>query len=391
MGVEKLLHDNTVLSYFRVELDGFEIVKDDLVTVEITQNINEFGLSGFMLVKDTYDFNNNGETVLDGDNTITIRKTDFMGFKSTRTYRVTSISVDITQENFKLYRISFIDIISFKLMNTYISKSFTDTPVNALQEYFVYLGIDKMLKNDNLVLDVLDTSTKRSFVVPGNISLLEFFEGIFRLDNIRLYQDRFGVHIKEIIPSKLIPKENTDGYAIVYTNNTLNNEYLYKIHDYSEDKNNVLETNTLLPKRRTYQFNSSKNIQDTTNNVQDILTDLTLNDLSMKSQLTTGEQLTEHINGLKLQKYDLFNVYLNNNNVRIAITGELNSSNICNVALLELKGNILAQDTIRDGDQLTSGRYFIAKVTDKIIGDKLIQKLTLIRLDSRKPRIAGVN
>jgi hypothetical protein len=39
-----------------------------------------------------------------------------------------------------------------------------------------------------------------------------------------------------------------------------------------------------------------------------------------------------------------------------------------------------------EGDRFHSGTYFVSKMTDRYIGNKLIQKLVLNRIDLQKPR-----
>ena len=77
---------------------------------------------------------------------------------------------------------------------------------------------------------------------------------------------------------------------------------------------------------------------------------------------------------------------MRNNNLSIVVPGSLKYSNVGTSAKVLLKGNNMYNSTQLEGDTLSSGNYFIASVGDRIIGDKLIHKIVLCRLDAQKPR-----
>jgi len=387
MGFEKILNDTSVLRYIHVSIDGEQLFPHDILSIEFAQNFDEFGIGGHMLFRDTFDINNNGLITLNGDNKLVISVKDFLGTSNKRTFRIVNTTVEPSGDRFKLYKFFFIDEITFQLMNSYVSKSFTGTPVAAFQSYMTELGIDKLLSADKLTTNITDTSTSDSFVVPQNISVLDFFTERFKQENIRIWQDRNGLYIKEINIGALTPMQN-DGKDIVYSNKTLNNEYLYKVHEYMENKNSVMRTNSEKPIMRTFRYNNDKKIVDLTRNLTDVVPNIKLNTLDATGlQLTTGEKYDKQsFFTTGNQDYELFDSYGKNNSIDIVCSGSLKDSNIGNVALLELNGVVLSSDTALKGDVLTGGKYFISKVTDKIMGDKYINKITLSRVDARTPR-----
>ena len=388
MSLEKILNGTSILKNQKLELDGVELIRDDVLSLEFHQDFFEFGITGSLKIKDTFDFNNSGLVTLNGDNQLVVSLTDFLGNKSKRTYRVIDTVVTPVQERFKVFEFVLIDEITFQLSNTFISKSFHDTPVNALKQYFTELKIDDLLTTDNMKYDIIDTTSVADFVVPQNVSVLEFFVERLKLENVRMYQDRYGVHVKEVVPSKLKVLQDGKGKDILYSNDTLNNEYVYKIHDFQENKNRTGVTNSEFPKTTFYRHSTDKSIQDKSVDLSQEVDNFKLNTLdATKMQLTTGFKYnTQSSTSTLSQTYQLFDVMMSNNSMQIAVNSDMLSSNIGNVANIEFRGNIVSADTTQKGDVMTSGMYFIGGVKDRIFGDKLIHKLMLVRLDAKKPR-----
>jgi len=387
--LEKIFNDSTVLRYLSIKIDDVEIVKDDIIALEIKQDFYEFGIFGSMKIKDSFDLFNNGLINFNGVNRITISMVDFLEQKSIRTYRIIDTKTNPDNDRFKILDFVFQDEISFILGNTYLSKGFTDKPVNALKEYFTHLGIDDLVSTDVITYNLADVGTSRSFVIPQNVSVLDHFMYLLKHENIRLWQDRNGIYVNELVPSAMTPLENENG-EILYTNKTLNNEYMFKIHDTAEFKNQSIHTNYNKPVETIYRYNYIKEVLNTTTNLTDELENFKLN--SVKSMDQSGLQQTigtrlntqgdEHIGS---QTYDLFDSYMNNNQLLIAVPGSFEFNNIGNVANIVLKGNPLYTKSDLENDELSSGKYFISKVSDRIIGDKMINKLTLSRVDSVIP------
>ena len=388
MAFEKIFHPHTIVKHFSVKIDGFEIMTDEIVSLEIKSDFFDFGFTGTLKIKDSFDLNNSGKLLFTGKNTLTISVQDFLKDKSTRTYRITQMNATQAGERFKVFDIEFMDEISFLLKNAYIGKSFTSTPIAAIKQYFTHLGIDDIIKKDKMSYDIIDTSTSQSFTVTAGESVFDFFKTIFRQDNIRMWQDRNTLHIKEVNPAEIKPLKDPNGDDLTYTNNTMNNEYLFKIHDMREDNNPSLEANLLKPVEKTFRFDGTKSIIDTTVNLNDAAKKMSMNTMDTSGlQQTIGAKFSKQATlETGNQAYDVFETYMRNNNLSIVVPGSLKYSNVGASAKVLLKGNNMYNNTQLEGDTLSSGAYFIASVSDRIIGDKLIHKIVLCRLDAQKPR-----
>lgn len=388
MAFEKIFHQNTVLKHLSIKIDGFEIMTDEIVSLELKSDFFNFGFTGSIKIKDSFDLNNGGKLLFTGKNKIVISMQDFLKDKVIRTYRITQMNAIQAGERFKVFDIQFMDEISFILKNAYIGKSFTDTPVNAFKKYLTHLGIDDIIKTDKMSYDIIDTSTKQSFTVTANQSVYDFFSTIFRQDNIRMWQDRTALRIKEMVPAEVQPLKDPNGEDLTYTNNTMNNEYLFKIHDMHEDSNPSLETNAIKPVEKTFRFDGTKTIIDKTVNLTDAAKSMAMNTMDTTGlQQTIGERYGTQANfETGSQNFDVLETYMRNNNLSIVVPGSLKYSNVGTSAKVLLKGNNMYNATQLEGDTLSSGKYFIASVGDRIIGDKLIHKLVLCRLDAQTPR-----
>lgn len=387
MSFEKILNNTAVLGILAVKIDDFEVPIDEITTIEIKQDLFNFGISGKILIKDSFDINNSGLLLFNAENKISISMTDIIKGKFYRTFRVTEVKSNPANERFKVVELSFVDEITYLLKNTYLSKSFNATPVKAFQECLTYIGIDTILKSNNMTYDIIDESEIEQFVVPQNANILDFFIWIFKQYNIRIWQDRYKLYIKSVIPSK-IPIQQIDGTDITYSNHVLNNEYLFKIHDYEHTANKILKINTKKPITKTYRFSGNKEIISKTINLSDVETELKLSNSNISLlQHTNGEKYSDQSTYTTgNQSYDIFNNYMQMNQLEIVIPGALKYSNIVNVVNIKLKGNAIYAKSQMEGDILASGRYFVIGVSDRIIGDKIIQKLKLVRTDAQNPR-----
>jgi len=381
-----LLDRKTVLQNITIKLGSFELLIDDVITMEFNHSIDKFGIFGHVTVKDTYDFNNSGLVDLNGDSLLHITMMDFSGNSSKRTYRILKIEAEQTDYRFKLYTFILQDEISFVLDNTYLSKSFTKTPIQALTDCLTHVGVDELLNSDLLTMSSLDTTTVDNFAIPQNTSLLSFFKRKLRQENVHFFQDRNGINIKQININELTLKQNSQGQDILYSNNASNSQYLYLIHDYMQTKNNIGLVSELTPISRIFCLNSDKIISDVTKNPNDVIGSLSSNTHLPSFPKMQELYKTQIVPGTKIQEFDLFNSLTSTNMLKITVPGDVKNANAGTLISLDMKGNILNTDSMNKGDVNTGGKYLIQSVQDRIITDKLIHKYTLIRVDSRTPR-----
>jgi len=381
MSLGKLFTPSTIYQTITVTIDGFDLAPDDMLNFKLDQRYDTFGLYGTLQIMDTYDVKNNGLAKFNILSKVVVSITDFSGTTSKRTFRILSEQSELINETHKTIKFALIDEITYILSTSYISKGFNDTAVNAFMSYLTELKVTDVIKADKLLLDTVDTSISQTFIVPQNQSVLEFFEYQLNKENIRMYQTRNAVHIKEILPNNIPLSTTMNGDDVIYSNDVPEHDYLYKIHDIKLTNNNFFN-NSNSPSSEIFRYDGNKVISSKTNNLNDVITNLTLN-----KPLSTSD--FQDYRGYKLdkqevfttnnQKFDLFETYMTLNKLEIVCAGDL-SCELFSVVQVRLKGNVIFIESSNNGDTLSSGKYLIVGINESIIKDKMIQKISLIRL-----------
>lgn len=389
MSLEKILTPVTILQFLEIKIDDFKIILDDVISLQINYDIDSLKILGSIKFKDSFDMTSSGLVKLNNNNKLTVSMKDNGETKSYRTYRLTKADAVNINDRFKVYDCTFQDEISFILENTYQSQSFTSTVASKVKEALSTASIKSVIASDKLNVVVNDTGETRTLTIPQNQNLLDFYSYQLRKDNIRIYQDRNTIYITEIKPSSIVAlKDPLDGTNLTFTNDCAKNTYLFKIHDYQDFKNPTSQMNKLAPVVVISSSTSPKSISQVTISLPEFFNDLKLNDMALGGiQLTSGTR-TETSEELAIgwQKAKLFDVFIRNQQMFIVVPGTLKYSNIGTVVNTLFKGGIGANDTALEGDTMTSGKYFVLGVSDRFLGDKLIQRLHLGRLDGKKSR-----
>jgi hypothetical protein len=301
-----------------------------------------------------------------------------------RSFKVTNMEKSIIDERTQIIDLELQDEITFLLENTYLSKSFSSTPVSAFKEYLTYLGIDEIITEELMSYDIVDTSASQSFVVPQNTNVLDFFENLFRKENIRIFQNKKTFSVKEIIPNSMEILIGPEKDEITFTNVTTNNLFLFKVHDLQEISGSTGKINKETPNAKRISASTNKEIVDNTINISDYSQELKLNETDpSKFNLTKGSKfITQEYLTLGNQKADLFEKYMLSNSILVVVPGTISYSVVGSIVNAELKGVGLHNDISLEGSPIGSGKYLVSGLSDRILGDKLIQRLSLSRADS---------
>lgn len=389
MSIESILLENTILKFLEIKIDNFVILKDEIASLEVKYNFFDFKIVGKIKFKDSFDMANAGLAKISNDNKLTISAMDKGDTKTFRTFRIVNSNVVIANERTKVYDIDFQDEISWILQNTFTTVPITGSPVKALVKYLNSGACADVLVSDKIKIDYTDTAMKRTLTAPQNQNILEFLTYALRKDNIRLYQDRTTIYIKEVKPAEYSTVINDEtGTDLVFSNDVQDNLYLFKIHDFMDLKNNTEKVNKLSPVIKVNSSTSPKGQSTVTISLTDFFKDLQLNDMELGSiQFTTGEKLeTSEELAVGWQKAKLFETFMLNQQMFIAVKGTYKYSNIGTIISTKMKGSVASNEGTLEGDRLTSGNYFVFGVSDRYLGDKMIQRLHLGRLDAQKVR-----
>jgi len=393
LSYDRIFTDTSLLKSYNVRIDDKDMFEEDVISLDINYDFNKFAISGEMNIKDSFGLEH--FDMLYGKSKITIYGMDLHKGTFLRTFVITNTVVDTFNERFKMLRITFVDELYFKLSNTYMSKSFKNTDmISALEEYFEELEMDGYFNiNDyfsvNKIEKFIDSiDVKEDFAVPHNVSLLDFFVKYFNYYGLRFFQTRSGVHVQKIKFNQL-EHDQLNGDDVLYTNDTDNGMYAFYIFDHVMNYNNIINENLERPNilNNTYDLENKINLEDT-KNLDDVYDDMKLTNYDMKDLVkTTGEkyEVTEVLS-LENQQIEIENVYFYNNNMEIVVPGNYEFNDICKLIKVKMQGNVLVDESALEGDTFHSGDFFVSAITDKYVGNRMIQKLTINKLDLPKIR-----
>jgi hypothetical protein len=363
------------------------INEEDVISIEFEDTFDFIYIMGKMIIKDTlriYNLMDLNESVV-----IKINIIDNYGKNFIKFFNITSINVESVNTNFRLLKITFIDSLSFLLSTTYISKSFYDTPQNIVTTIFSYLKLEETsLKLNKLKLNLSATNEEKINIITNNDrSVLDFLVYMFKNYGYRFWQsmERVNVEKKFIIdsPEKTFVVNSSDK-ILTYTNNTAYDEHPFMIYDYRILTNQTLDLNNNNPAISNYQSKNGKSFDLTSINLIDFYDSLILGKQDLKNLcLTKGVKYTTNTTQtIYTQKNDLEDSYFKNVQLEIVVKGNFTAFPLGYIVNVDLKGDAIVQGSEIEGDKMFSGKYFVYRIQEKIIGDKHISKLTLVRMNN---------
>lgn len=389
---QKIFTEITILKAFTIWINDVEVFQEDVLSLELKYSFDKFMISGTLSIKDSF-----GIAELDlfnGQTEIKIFARDFFDEVFERKFVVTSVSQQDYNERFKAYTFSLVDRIYFAMVNAYVSTGFNDIPSNALSKFFEQLNIDDIVDDEKLTKDFDVIGTPEPFCVPQDRSSYEFFTQQMRRVGYRWWQTRDSLHAKKVDINQLPESTDDNGDPIVYSNNTDNDKYAFKIHDFDISYNNILNMNMAYPISSNMKFDpTSRSMNSDTLNLEDVYPTMKLNDKAvdpadLKLVHTVGKKITmQEISSTDKQKLDIEDVYMENSVLNIVVPGNFKYNFPGQIVEVEFKGNPIVQKASLEGDTFHGGKYFLKEVTDRYFGDKLIQKLKLVRADFMQPRV----
>lgn len=375
----KILHEYTNLNYLKVTVDDMEIMGGDLISLQVDQSFTAGGLVGKLEFKDTFDIFNNSVTTFNNNNVVTVSFKDFSLESSVRTYRITNISHRKYGERFRIVSLTLIDEVTYLLSETYTDKYSSGDCVSGIKSLIEDICGD-VIDSNLLTLDVTANteSADSTMLVNSSQNLLEYIVTKLAKYNLRLFQTRDTIYIKELVPADLTALEYD------FTDKTMNNKYLYKIFD----REQITVNNMTTPKTINYRIDG-KDINTDTKNFEDLEDDLLLNSNIVDTSYIQGtdvKMVAQAIQSEGVQKMKIFDRFISTNRLIIAVPGTILGGNIDTVITCTFNGLVGFSDITTEGDTMNSGNYYVVGVSDLFIGQKYIQRLTTARTENLLPR-----
>jgi len=390
IGIERIFSPESTLRHINIYIDDILISEEDVVSIDFENTFDVLSIIGKIIIKDS--INIYALIDLNQSSKIKLDIIDNFGKSIIRYFNITSINIESWDADFRYLRLTFIDPLSFMLSSTYISKSFHDTPINAISQIFDYLEVEEnILTPNNLLLlvkdDSLDDGELIDFIVPNDRSVLEFFVYLFRNYGYRFWQTIDSVIIGRYIFNDLPEKtEMVNGIdtIIKYTNNTANYQNPFMIYDFRILTNQTLQIGNKTPSQFNFNSFDGKKFDITNIKLSDFYDGFELGNQDLSGmEFTIGEKYTNTTSpSIYNQLLTIEDTYFKNTQIEIVVRGNFTVYPLGHLVEVDLKGTPINIESDISGDITFSGLYFVYRSQDKIIGDKHISKLVLIRMNN---------
>lgn len=296
-----------------------------------------------------------------------------------RTFKIINISESYNNRKAKIYNFKLRDDVSYFLDNLYISKSFTGSRSAAIASIITEYKLTDLLTSTKLIFEKEDDNITGNLVLNKNLSVLDFFEKEFNRIGFSFFQNRKGLYIKNkdnLLPDKL-PLIN--GIFSQIATNQLYKNKIYEFSNIPAQKEELDKT----PKQKSYYYDiTTKQMVPITDNIDTLQADLTMNKNSEDIQETVGYKAKfQNRMDNSQQKNDIRERFLHLSKSKIVVNGYINND-INKIIEMELLGNKGSASTQTEGNVVSSGKYIVLSIIDKIIGDKMLQLIEVGRSDS---------
>lgn len=298
-----------------------------------------------------------------------------------RTYKIINVNEMKSSNDLKMFEFKLRDTVSYFLDNLYISKSFTGSRVSALKQIFSENNLESYLSPTKLKFETEDDVIIGNLVLNKNLSVLDFFEKEFHRIGYSFYQDKSGVYVKNkenLFPGKV--PEIKDAFSQRITNQLYKNK-IYELVTIPANKEEIDKQ----PKQESYYYDiESRQMKKISANIDSLQKQISLNKDNSDIQETVGFKAKfQNRYDASQQKTDILEQFLRLSVSKIVVNGYVDNdiNKVVELELLGEKGNTKSHLT---GDVVSSGKYIILSVIDKIIGDKMIQMLEVGRSDTGK-------
>jgi hypothetical protein len=371
------------LNAVKVVVDTKEIPFEDILEIEIHWDCTTLEVPATITLRDNRDlisfftsFNKNKVEIFftDSDSETCSREFYIADMKEAKG----------DEENTKTIIIDLIDIVSFTLKNTYISKGYSGKKLSDIMEdIFTIYKIDDLYNKEYTTRTFSSTTQVHdAIVIPGDRPIYDFFEYQMNHEGYLWYQDKKGINFKfieEIYPSKLVKVPEMD-----FAEDIENPNYKYKILEMSADFSDAYK-NLKHPALTSYVYDSTvKKMKKLQANIVELWDKLKTSDVDEKYiQSTDGIcfgriEDVDHIYALAKETYFF---YIENASVEIFVPGK-NTNKLLEKRGASFKGSSLHIAGMTEGNTILGGDYIVTSIHDKILGDKMIQKILLGRFNN---------
>lgn len=365
---------------FDDSIKQLKLSTQEVITFEMKYARNSPIIHGYFIFNDLHDVLSNIDIKKCA---IEVYFNDHYNGNFLRRFKVIEMAEAYSKSRSKAYSLFLIDEISYELNNIYISKSFSGSRVDAfksiLSEYKIYDLISKNTLKSDFESDTKQNNT--SFVLSTNMSFLDFFIAEFERIGYSFYQTRDGIYIKNfdnLLPSKLI---EVPGEFTQECSNQLYKNIILEVANNPGSNSSAIAN----PNKKSYYFDENqKKMVPITDTFDSLKGDLSMNNDVRNLQSNSGIKASfQNRTDNSQHKNQIRESYLETFKIEIIVNGFV-QNDINKIYNVQLQGHKGTAKTQIEGNVISSGKFVGLSVTDKIIGDKLIQRIVLGRSDSQK-------
>jgi hypothetical protein len=371
----------------KISINKTPILDENILEMEIHWDSKKFEVHASMMLKDNMDLLASFENF--DKNVVNIFITDLQDNVVSRDFYIANMNeVKGDGENTKTLVIDLIDVISFTLKNSFISKGYSNCSLSyIINDLFKIFKIETLFDKKYITLDLSETKEiYENIVIPQDRSVLDFLEFQLNLEGSILFQQNTSIVLKnitEVLPS-VLKKDQTKNFK----EDVENVNYQYKILEFTAEYSSAY-SNLQLPSTSSFVFDPKtkamikleSNISDIWDNIKSSNTDEKY--IQSTDILNGGKcfRINENNSKDRLTKETFFH-YIENTFVEIFVPGQTKGNNLLEKRGCSFKGSTLHIEGLAEGNTILGGDYIVLKIHDKILGNKMIHRIMLGRANN---------
>lgn len=359
----------SIIKRHRILVGEYEVSEEYLVSLEIAYDNETPVINGTLVFEDIFNINDGNLK----DASVSIEYFDQNDDFFNKSFVILNVA---EQENDKKEKVIFIelqDTFSYKFDKSFLSKSFSSTPKDALLTYIKLLGLD------DIDIDASEMDTAYDFVIPSNQSNLKSFLSEFKKNGFLLYQTKKGISLKSTEDSLAKNLTLNDQDQRVFTDKGTNQYYENRIHNSTKQ---YLRRYLSPPKSCACAYDiSTKTMKRYENNN---IEEFSINNSKINLQEDSGTvNIYQQHTNFEEHRMSMMNMFSNQNETQITTCGRVKNDimQVYDVSFIGLKTNV---GDFTEGNTPVSGKYVSHRIVDKIIKKTFVQKIILKRVDMQK-------
>lgn len=371
----------------KVSVNGKEVLEENIMDIEIHWN-TAMEVQASMILKDNEEilasFKDFHKVV------VTIFVTDLTDETMSRDFYIAHmVEARGEEDNTKTLVFNMIDTVSYTLKNSYISKGYSGRTLKAIiEDLFEIFKINSLIDEKYIKLNIADSGVVYdAIVVPQDRSVYSFLEFQLNQEGSLMYQNKTSIEINNI--DNIYPKTLTKDDKKDFKEDVENVNYGYKILEFSAEYSSAYD-NLKLPAKTTFMYNAeTKTMKKLSANVGEIWENIKTTDTDEKyvqgTDLINGGaryHIKEVNSPLKELAKETYFHYIENTSVEIFVNGNINGNKLLEKRGATFKGSSLHVEGMTEGNVILGGDYIVLSIHDKILGNKMIQKILIGRVNN---------